>query len=136
MSEPTVLVNFRLDRDTPVRVRWLATDGTPLDGYKAQITAVVLPDGTRFAMHGSSIIEQTQPDPSGADGAYVMTFNGMIGYATDHPDRPHVDQLLAETVDYELEFVRDDGQRAVAGRDYEIVESPRGMARKISHRDA
>ena len=48
MSEPNVLVNFRLDKEKPLRLRWLATDGVPGDGYKAQVTAVVLPDGTKF----------------------------------------------------------------------------------------
>ena len=136
MSEPNVLVNFRLDRDTPLRVRWLATDGVPGDGYKAQITAVLLPDGTRLAMHGSSIMEQVQPDAGGGIGAYLLTFNGMIGYAADHADRSHVEKLLDDEIDYELEFVHDDGRIAVADQDYKILERPRAMARKISHRDA
>ena len=29
MSEPNVLVNFRLDTDRPMRLRWLATNGVP-----------------------------------------------------------------------------------------------------------
>lgn len=136
MSEPNVLVSFRLDRDQPVRVRWLATDGVPGDGYKAQITAILLADGTRLAMHGSSILEQTAPDPGGGIGGYLMTFNGMVGYAADHADRPRVERLLDEEVDYELEFVHEDGRVAVVDQDYKIVERPRGMARKLSHRDA
>jgi hypothetical protein len=136
MSEPNVLVNFRLDRDTPVRVRWLATDGVPGDGYKAQITAVLLPDGTRLAMHGSSIMEQTQPDAAGGIGGYTMTFNGMVGYAADHADRGHVEKLLDDEIDYELEFVHEDGRVAVLDQDYKILERPRAMARKMSHRNA
>ena len=45
MSEPNVLVNFRLDKDAPLRFNWLATDGVPGDGYKAQITAIKLTGG-------------------------------------------------------------------------------------------
>ena len=136
MSEPHVLVSFRLDRDHPARVRWLATDGVPGDGYKAQITAILLADGTRLEMHGSSIVEQTAPDPAGGIGGYLLTFNGMVGYPADHADRARVEQLLDEEVDYELEFVDDDGRVAVDDQDYRIVERPRGMARKMSHRDA
>ena len=136
MSEPNVLVSYRLDRDRPARVRWLATDGVPGDGYKAQITAILLADGRRLEMHGSSIIEQTAPDPAGGIGGYLLTFNGMVGYAADHADRPRIEQLLDEEVDYELVFVHDDGRIAVPEQDYKIVEQPRGMARKISHRDA
>ena len=136
MSESNVLVNYRLDRDKPARIKWLATDGVPGDGYKAQITAILLPDGTRLAMHGSSILEQTAPDPSGGIGAYLLTFNGMVGYAADHADRARVERLLEEEVEYELEFVHEDGRVAVLDQDYKIVERPRGMARKLSHRDA
>jgi hypothetical protein len=136
MSEPNVLVSFRLDREHPARVRWLATDGVPGDGYKAQITAILLADGSRLAMHGSSILEQTAPDPSGGIGAYLLTFNGMVGYAADHADRSRIERLLEEEVDYELEFVHEDGRIAVIDQDYKILELPRAMARKLSHRDA
>ena len=136
MSEPNVLVSFRLDRDTPARVRWLATDGVPGDGYKAQITAVMLADGTRLAMHSSSIIEQTAPDPAGGIGGYLLTFNGMVGYASDHADRARIEQLLDEEIEYELEFVHDDGRIAEPDQDYKIIERPRAMARKMSHRNA
>jgi hypothetical protein len=136
MSAPNVLVNFRLDRDRPARVRWLATDGVPGDGYKAQITAILFADGTRLEMHGSSIIEHTAPDPAGGIGGYLVAFNGMVGYASDHADRARVEKLLDEEVDYALEFVRDDGHVAVVDQDYKIIERPRAMARKMSHRDA
>jgi hypothetical protein len=136
MSEPNVLVSFRLDRDRPARVRWLATDGVPGDGYKAQITAILLADGSRLPMHGSAILEQTAPDPAGGMGGYRLSFNGVVGYPSDHPDRQRVEQLLDEEIDYELEFVREDGRVAVLDQDYRIVEQPRGMARKMSHRDA
>jgi hypothetical protein len=130
-----VLVNFRLDRDRPLRVRWLATDGTPGDGYKPQVTAVVLPDGTRLAMHGTSIMEQVHRPQPGDDG-YLITFTGMVGYADGHADRAHIDNLADAEIDYELEFVHEDGRIAVADRDYQIVERPRAMARKLSGRDA
>jgi hypothetical protein len=136
MSEPNVLVSFRLDRERPARVRWLATDGVPGDGYKAQVTAILFADGTRLDMHGSSILEQTAPDPGGGIGGYLLAFNGMVGYASDHADRARIERLLDEEVDYELEFVREDGRVAVLDQDYKIVERPRAMARKISHRDA
>ena len=52
MSEPNVLVNFRLDRDRPMRVKWLATDGVPGDGYKAQVTVIRLDDGATLGQYG------------------------------------------------------------------------------------
>ncbi len=137
MSEPNVLVNFRLDKDRPLRLRWLASDGAPGDGYKAQITAVKLASGARLAMHSSAILEQTVPDPQGGAGAYVMTFNGMVGFAADHPDRPHVDQLADQDIEYVLEMVHDDtGRVAVEQQDYEVTERPRGRATKLTRRGA
>jgi hypothetical protein len=135
MSE-NVLVNFRLDRDTPVRVKWHATDGVPGDGYKAQITVIKLADGSTLKMDSSAILEQTAPDPSGGIGAYMVTFNGMVGYASDHPDRARIEKLTEEEIDYELTFLRDDDEskQAVAGEDYEIRDQPRAMAHKISRR--
>lgn len=137
MSEPNVLVNFRLDRDRPIRVKWLATDGVPGDGYKAQIFAIKLDDGTRLAMDSSAILEQTAPDPSGGIGAYLVTFNGMVGYAADHPDAARLDKLLDEEIGYELGFVREhDNHVAVEGEDYELRDLPRAMLHKISRRNA
>lgn len=132
MSEPNVLVSFRLDRDQPLRLRWLATDGAPGDGYKAQITAIKLGDGTRLAMHSSAILEQTAADTDGGVGAYTLTFNGMVGFATDHPDRAAVDKLGDQEVDYELELVHDEsGRVAVEDTDYKVIERPRAFARKV-----
>ena len=142
MSEPNVLVNFRLDRDKPLRVRWLATDGVPGDGYKAQVIAILLKDGTRLDMDDSAIMEQTGPDASGGIGAYLVTFNGMVGFAADHPNRKAIDKLSDEEIDYDFEFVRDDfgnandERVAVEDQDYRIIERPRGMAHKLTKRDA
>ncbi|MGE5183412.1 MAG: hypothetical protein ACM31C_15180 [Acidobacteriota bacterium] len=137
MSEPNVLVNFRLDRDQPLRLRWLATDGVPGDGYKAQITAIKLADGKRLAMDATAIMEQTAPDPGGGLGAYVLTFNGMVGYAADHPDRKSIDGLDDQEIEYELEMIHDDsGRVAVEDTDYEIVERPRAWAHKLTRRKA
>ena len=137
MSEPNVLVNFRLDRERPVRIKWLATDGVPGDGYKAQITSIRLADGATIDVDSSAILEQTAPDPSGGIGAYLVFFNGMIGYAADHPDRKRIDQITDEEIGYELVFVHDDeGRLAVEGEDYEIRDRPRGMAHLISKRNA
>ncbi|MBX3157120.1 MAG: hypothetical protein KF773_14185 [Deltaproteobacteria bacterium] len=136
MSEPNVLVNFRLDRDTPIRVKWHATDGVPGDGYKAQITTIHFDDGSRLQMDSSAILEQTAPDPTGGIGAYMVTFNGMVGYASDHPDRARIEKLEDEAIGYDLTFIRDDddGRLAVEGEDYEIRDKPRAMAHKISRR--
>ncbi|HVK85846.1 MAG TPA: hypothetical protein VM513_17120 [Kofleriaceae bacterium] len=131
-----VLVNFRLDADRPVRVKWLATDGVPGDGYKAQITAVLL-GNQRLAMDSSAILEQTAPDPAGGLGGYVVVFNGMVGFADDHPDRPHVERITDAEIAYELAFVHDhSGRLAVEDEDYKIVERPAAMAHKISGRNA
>jgi hypothetical protein len=137
MSEPNVLVNFRLDRDRPVRVKWLATDGVPGDGYKAEVRSIAFDDGARLTMDASAILEQTAPDPSGGLGAYLVTFNGMVGYAADHPDRQRIDKMLDEEIGYELAFVREiDHHVAVEGEDYEVRDLPRGMAHKLTRREA
>jgi hypothetical protein len=124
-----VMVSFRLDRDTPLRVRWRATDGTPGDGYKAQVTAILLPDGTRLGMHGSSILEHAQA--AGGDNEFAVTFTGMVGYPVDHADFAHVDKLREADVDYELEFVHEDGRTAAAD-DYEILDRPRARAQNLA----
>jgi hypothetical protein len=136
MSGPNVMVNFRLDRERPVRVRWLASDGVPGDGYKPQVTAILLRDGARLAMDGSAILEQTAPDPAGGLGGYLVTFTGMVGYAVDHADRARIDRLEDEDVDYELEFVAEDGRVAALDRDYQLIDRPRAHARKLTRRDA
>jgi hypothetical protein len=134
MSEPNVLVNFRLDRDRPMRIKWHATDGVPGDGYKAQVTVIKFDDGHRLEMDSSAILEQTAPDPAGGLGAYLVTFNGMVGYASDHAHRARVDQITDEEITYELVFLREDGRVAVEGEDYEIREHPPAMAHKLTHR--
>ena len=127
-------MNFRLNPDRPVRLKWTATDGVPGDGYKAQITAVKL-GGTKLKMDGSAILEQTAPDPGGGIGAYMLTFNGMVGFADDHPDRKHADVLTDAEIEYDLEFVHDDtGRIAVEDEDYKILERPRGWAHNVSSR--
>jgi hypothetical protein len=129
-----VLVNFRLNPDRPVRVKWMATDGVPGDGYKAQITAVRM-GAVTLEMDGSAILEQTAPDPAGGIGAYMLTFNGMVGFAEDHPDRKHVDKLTDAEIEYDLVFVHEDDDRlAIEDEDYKILERPTAMAHKISGR--
>ena len=135
MSAPNVLVNFRLDKDRALRLKWLAADGAPGDGYKAQITAIKLMDGARLKMDRSAIMEQTTTDPDGGVGGYLMTFNGMVGFAADHPDRAVVDALVDQEIDYELEIVHDEsGRVAVENTDFRIVERPRGLAKKLPNK--
>jgi hypothetical protein len=137
MSEPNVLVNFRLDRDQAMRIKWLATDGVPGDGYKAQVTVIKLDDGAVIQMDSSAILEQTAPDPGGGIGAYLVTFNGMVGFASDHPDRVRIEKLEDEEIAYDMVFIREhDGKLAVEGEDYEIRDRPRAMAHKITRRNA
>lgn len=127
-------MNFRLNPDRPVRVKWLATDGVPGDGYKAQITAVKV-GGTTLQMDSSAILEQTAPDPAGGIGGYMLTFNGMVGFAEDHPHRKHVEKLTDAEIEYDLVFVHEDTERlAVEDEDYKILERPVAMAHKISGR--
>lgn len=135
MSEPTVLVNFRLDKDRPLRVRWLATDGVPGDGYKPQVTAITLPDGATLEMAPSAIMEQSHPDPAGGDGAFIITFAGMVGYASDHPDREQIDAFDDREITYDLAFVHEaSGRVASPGTDFQIVDQPRGWAHKLTKR--
>jgi hypothetical protein len=135
MSEPNVLVNFRLDKDRPMRLKWLATDGVPGDGYKAQVTAIKLNDGSKIQLDTSAILEQTAPDPGGGIGAYLVTFNGMVGYAAYHPDRKHIDVLEDQEIEFDLEFIHDEtGRVAIDNEDFKILERPRAWAHKISKR--
>jgi hypothetical protein len=137
MNEPNVLVNFRLDRDRPMRIKWLATDGVPGDGYKAQVMAFTLDDGSTLPMDSTAVLEQTAPDAAGGIGAYLVTFNGMVGFASDHPDRPRIDKLEDEQIGYDMAFIHEDsGRRAVEGEDYEIRDRPHGMAHKLTRRNA
>jgi hypothetical protein len=135
MSDPNVLVNFRLDRDKPLRVRWFATDGVPGDGYKAQITAIRLPDGSRLEMDSSAILEQSHADPAGGIGAYFVTFNGMVGFAADHPDRARLENITDNEIDYDVIFVTEEGREAIEDEDFKILDRPRGMAHKLSRKE-
>lgn len=129
-----VLVNFRLNPDRPVRLKWLATDGVPGDGYKAQVTAVTL-DKTKIEMDSTAILEQSAPDPAGGIGGYLVTFNGMVGFSEDHPHRKLVEKLEDAEITYDLAFVKEDSDRiAVEDEDYKILERPAAMAHKISGR--
>src|ERR1044072_6882458 len=101
MSESNALVNFRLDRDRPMRIKCMATDGVPGDGYKGQVTTIRLPDGSTLEMDSSAILEHAAPDPSGGIGAYLVTFNGMVGFAADHPDRARIDKLDEDEIGYD-----------------------------------
>lgn len=129
-----VLVNFRLNPDRPVRLKWLATDGVPGDGYKAQITSVKVQEKT-IAMDSSAILEQSAPDPAGGIGGYLVTFNGMVGFAEDHPHRKLVEGLEDAEIEYDLAFIHEESERvAVEDEDYKIIERPSGMAHRISGR--
>lgn len=133
VSEPNVLVNFRLERDRPMRIEWRATDGVPGNGYKAQVTAITLSDGARLAMDRSAILELTAPDPDGGPGDYLVIFNGIVGFAGDHRDRARIDQLVDEQIAYDVVFFRDDdGQMALEGEDYVVRDRPRATARKLA----
>lgn len=137
MSAPNVLVNFRLDKDRALRLKWLAPegDGAPGDGWKAQITAIKLMDGAKLAMDKSAILEQTKPDPDGGAGGYLMTFNGMVGFGADHPDRAIVDALVDQEIEYDFELVHDEsGRVAVENTDFRVVERPRGLAKKLPNK--
>jgi hypothetical protein len=132
MSEPNVMISFRLDRDRPLRIRWLATDGVPGDGYKAQVTAIKrMAGGGTLKMDTSAILEQTAPDPMGGVASYLLTFHGMVGFPAEHADRAIVDQIADEDIEYDLEFVHADGRVAKEGRDYKILDRPRGHAKKL-----
>lgn len=127
MSEQ-VMLRVVLGRDNPLRLRWNATDGAPGDGYKAQVTALVLPDGTRLAMHGSSVMEQAQ---HAGDNTYTVTFTGMVGYPPGHADYDHVAKLTDAEVDYDIEFVHEDGHTAAEDA-FEIVDRPPALAKNLA----
>lgn len=132
MSEPTVMISFRLERDRPLRIRWIATDGVPGDGYKAQVTAIKrIEGGGVLAMDASAILEQTAPDPMGGVASYLLTFSGMVGYPAGHAERAVVDLISDEEVEYDLEFVHADGRVAEEGEDYKILDRPRAHAKKL-----
>jgi hypothetical protein len=130
-AKANVLVNFRLDPATPIRVAWMAADGTPTDGYKPQITAIVLANGARLAMDASAILEHATAG-AGA-GEFAISFTGMVGFAADHADRARVEGIAAEeAVDYEIAFVRaEDGKLAALGTDYTVTARPQATARKL-----
>jgi hypothetical protein len=99
---------------------------------EGQVTAIKLMDGARLAMDRSAIMEQTAVDPDGGVGGYLMTFNGMVGFAADHPDRKIVDELIDQEIDFDFEIVHDEsGRVAVENTDFRIVERPRGLAKKL-----
>lgn len=120
-----------LGREHPMRLRWHGTDGAPGEGYKAQVTTVVLPDGTRLGMHGSSVLEQTALHGD----EYHVTFTGMIGYAPDHADFAAVEKFASAEVDYEVDFVHEDGHSAPADA-VEVVERPRALAQNLANPSA
>jgi len=136
MAEPNVLIAFRLDVKHPVKLLWLANDGSPGNGYKAQVTAINLLDGTRLPMDNTAILEQTVPDPLAGSGLYTLTFSGMVGFAHDHPDRAAIEKITDQQVNYELEFFHDEtGRRAVEDTDFRILDKPRGSAVKVTRND-
>src|SRR5678815_308247 len=97
-----------------------------------RVTTIKLDDGAVLEMDSLAILEQTAPDPAGGIGAYLVTFNGMVGFASDHPDRARIDKLEDEEIGYEMVFLRDDGRAAVEGEDYEIRDRPRATAHKLT----
>jgi hypothetical protein len=126
-----VMIAFQLRGDTPISIAWRATDGSPGDGYKAQITAIILPDGKRITIRANDIVEAVVPDPTTAEHQYNMSFAGIVTYAADHADHAVVSAVNEERVGYDLEFVRPDGTRAVEDTDYEIRERPPALAARL-----
>ena len=88
---------------------------------KPQVTAILLADGSKLEMDSSAILEHTAPDPDGGVGAYLLTFNGMVGYAADHPDRARVDALADQEIEYELD-VRARRRRPDRGREHRLQD--------------
>jgi hypothetical protein len=126
-----VRIAFQLKADTPVRISWLAQDGAPGDGYKSQITAIILPDGKRITIGANEIMEACIPDPASAERAYILSFAGVVTYAPDHPDHAVVAAIDEDRVSYDLEFVRPDGTTAAEDSDFEIRDRPPALAARI-----
>lgn len=127
-----LMIAFQLKADTPVRIRWRATDGAPGDGYKSQITAIILPDGKRITIGANEIVEACIPDPASADRDYNVSFAGVVTYGEDHPDYAVVSLIGEDRVEYDLEFVRRDGTRAVEGEDFAVRERPPALAARLA----
>ncbi len=129
-----VMIAFQLKADTPVRISWKAQDGTPGDGYKSQITAIILPDGKRIMIGANEIVEACIPDPASAARDYNLSFAGVVTYADDHPFHAVVAGIDEERVSYDLEFVRPDGSRATEEQDFEIRDRPPALAASMGKR--
>jgi hypothetical protein len=127
-----VMIAFQLKADTPVRIRWRAQDGAPGDGYKSQITAIILPDGKRITIGANDIVEACIPDPASADRDYNLSFAGVVNYGDDHPDFDVVETITEDRVSYDLEFVRRDGSRAVEEQDFELLARPPALAARMT----
>src|SRR5262245_50267385 len=119
-----VMIAFQLRGDTPIRISWKATDGSPGDGYKAQITAIILPDGKRISIRPNDIVEAVVPDPATAEHDYNMSFAGVVTYPPDHADYAVVSTVDEDRVGYDLEFVRPDGTKATEDEDFVIRDRP------------
>jgi len=128
------MIAFQLKADSPVRISWKAQDGTPGDGYKSQITAIILPDGKRITIGANEIVEACIPDPASAARDFNLSFAGVVSYAADHPAFSLVDAIDEDRVSYDLEFVRPDGSRAVEDQDFEVVSRPPALAARMSKR--
>jgi hypothetical protein len=129
-----VMIAFQLKADAPVRIKWKAQDGHPGDGYKSQITAIILPDGKRITIGANEIVEACIPDPSTADRHYNLSFAGVVTYAEDHPHYAVVQTIDEDRVGYDLEFVRPDGSRAIEEQDFELVARPPALAARMGKR--
>jgi hypothetical protein len=129
-----VMIAFQLKADAPVRIAWKAQDGTPGDGYKSQITAIILPDGKRVTIGPNEIVEACIPDPASAAQDYNLSFAGVVTYADDHPAFAVVGTIDEDRVGYDLEFVRPDGTTATEDTDFEITSRPPALAARMSKR--
>ena len=129
-----VMIAFQLKADNPVKITWKAQDGAPGDGYKAQITAIILPDGKRITIGASEIVEAVVPDPASADHDFNLSFAGVVTYTGDHPDHAVVAALDEERVGYDLSFVRPDGTAAEEDVDFVVNDRPPGLAARMGKR--